>query len=325
MSFDPHAIGWGDAPPGDLSDDQRTEAEKGLLLQPPSGFRLVQGRQPRRARRVYHAALAGYLKEYGAQTGAQLRGQFGWFFLQFTESEVEQLVQSARLYGVVEAIPSSSPDEPAWWPTDRGNALPFPRGASLEDLALAVLAALQTSDTIRDVIQNWWGILASLAAVLGAQLILTERIAGWLIAAVALAALCFVLASGLRGELALRAAAEQWPRLKIYRPAWHAFETRRCSRRLTPLGIFLVAGLVSASIVEGWTWGWLIPIGAAVVTVAYDQVAMRSLRTRRRREIERVLAAREEPIGHRWWSHWHLSAMRLSLKQTPDPPTEISG
>jgi hypothetical protein len=81
--------------------------------------------------------------------------------LPLTDGESKQLLELARIHGIVRALDDSrnvcgDAVDPEWIPTDRGLRLARPRGASPDDLWRAGLA---TFDQIREALRDWWPLL----------------------------------------------------------------------------------------------------------------------------------------------------------------------
>jgi hypothetical protein len=254
------SAGWDDHPPDRLDPSV------------PDGIKLI-GDEPRvrRARRVYHAALADSIKERGGRTAERMLGRLGWFHLRYTAKELQNVLKSARRYDVIETPGSSTFDDRVTGDvrlTSDGKRLTPPRGASVADFRHV---ATQTTALMWDVIAGAEKPVARLAAlvaglgVVGAWASGNWRLLAWV------AWLWIVIAQVLvaKNELELKAAAQTWPRLKQYREHRYAWETHAWRHWFFPVVRALVAGLVACAV---FVWQrpasyWLSAASAGVAAV----------------------------------------------------------
>jgi hypothetical protein len=255
----------------------------GLRLAPPfTTYRRRETRQAAGARRVFHAALIDHLRRYGASSTHDLVASFGWFFLLFTQSEIEELTESAFRYGVVERL---APD--LWTPTDQGRTLPVPRGASPIDLLYGILGAAKVSDSLRSIAQTWWPLALPALGAVGIGFIENQGLQEWLASSVITVTLLVIYFNGVRGEMALRNAAEAWPRFRRERTAWFACETRPAWQRVPMALMFVTLAVCAFFIVDIDIWPAAVFL--AMLAVVLDAVSVYPLRKARDTEAIRVL------------------------------------
>lgn len=105
----------------------------------------------------------------------------------------------------------------------------------------------------------------------------------WLVipAVLILAWLALVLSLGARDELDLKAAAQSWRRLQVYRPHRFAFETHTWRHWFFPIAEWATAAAVLAGVLIGTPWAypmWGSALAVAVVGVAAHRLRIRPLR-----------------------------------------------
>lgn len=183
-----------------------------------------------RARRVFHAILVKKLEMDGALTVKELQGRLHWFKLKLNDLEVDQLVASAARHQVIEPLtdPNPTPEDEEtdtrWVATDRGRQIPYPTGASFEDLgthAPSVFARLTGS------FSAWSALALTFVAALGAGAITADKtLAAAFVIFAFVALVCF---AGVQAERDLKAAGAAWPRFQKRYPLrwkWQALPGR---------------------------------------------------------------------------------------------------
>jgi uncharacterized protein (DUF983 family) len=221
------------------------------------------------AREVFETALASYLRRGGSRTTAALVGRFGWFWLKLSKAEVAMVVEAARRDEIIAPLglerdaSGKKVTEDEWVQTARGRGLKRIRGLSLPDLfsfARGVTAPVtEKRDTAETVVKfvatPLVTLLPFLSKPLGVSTVVFVALAG--------AILALSLATGIRGEVALRRAARRWPRLQTCRPDIYRWQTadwrvwERVPVVISMLGYVVVAG-AALRLVGGWHFNvWL--------------------------------------------------------------------
>jgi hypothetical protein len=226
-----------------------------------------------RARAVYLGALIASIGRFGGRTVDEMRGKLGWFILKYTDNELQVILDTARRYGFLHTPQIQNElfgvlvtgNVTA---TKEGKKLPVPRGGSPSDLsrnALSTGLLMWSSFTgTRPGVAALAGLAPPLAA-LGAWL---QTHNWWLVALIGLAWLAAVLFLGVRGDRALKAAAEAWPRLEYYRPARYAFQTHRWRYWMLPLLWWVIVAFATFAILVGGKVGVYFGVGAGLVALA---------------------------------------------------------
>lgn len=217
-----------------------------------------------RARRVFHAVLVAKLESDGALTENKLAQRLYWFEVALSEKEVEQLIASAARHGMIVPLPDAGPlleddenGEIRWIPTERGRALPHPRGSALGDLGALLPGAL---DQLRAGLSGWSALaVAVLAATgIGAAVGPGGKVAGALTLFLFLLAWCL---AAVRAEGDLAAAAAVWPRFRRCHP-------KRWEWQVAPLRAELLMGgilLATACFLVGWVADSRVPAYGGVL------------------------------------------------------------
>lgn len=254
MQWDLTKPGWDHKPPDNTAAIEKLSADRFQSLDGDNG-------RARRARRAFFGFLVYSLDMWGAGPADEMAGNLGWFYLQLTDGESKHLLESARKHGMVRALGDDrdvygSAIDPQWIPTDRGLKLAQPRGASTGDLWRGGLAIF---DQIRVAFKDWWTLVALVAGLLSIQIARGDTLGGWLVIGLVVTIWTLILLVGLRGELDLKAMAQCWPRLAVYRPARYAWQVNDL-RPWLEFGTRAVtfAGLAVAvlALVNGWGWWW---------------------------------------------------------------------
>jgi hypothetical protein len=168
------------------------------------------------------------LHDFGAQSIDEIaKAGAGWFYVTFTRNEVVELIELARRRGLVEPlgqrldaygrhIPASE-----WAPTAAGAAVGIYRGLGAGDLVAYLWDAARLGLSAKEAI----GLLAAfalfLAGVSASAFSNVHLLVRVLIVAVgSLPVWGFLIGRGMRGNLALAAAAQSWPRGKKLFPEY---------------------------------------------------------------------------------------------------------
>jgi hypothetical protein len=261
-----HRYGWNDCPMP-CSDPARVPAgvKDGINLDDSGG---------KRARQVFHAALAASLQDRGDRTAEFMQGKLGWFKLRYTNNELQDVLDTATRYRpkvidatergrLTNATGERNPVIGNVVLSPTGEKLTAPRGASLTDLTktgvLWTVLMWKGFDGFSGVVKLLVGLFPLASLAVG---IVTKHY--WLLVAlVVMVWWTFVLAIGYRGERALKAAALAWRRLELYRPCRYRYETHRWRHWFFPvmewLFVLLVAGtlLLWLQVSSKWSWlGW---------------------------------------------------------------------
>ena len=306
--------GWNDCP---MSRDGRApRVPDGVDRQ---GIRL-DGPEGKRARRVFHAALAASLQNRGTRTAEFMQGKLGWFKLRYTNNELQQVLDTADRFApaVIEAAKRGDVTDLATRRTNpvignvklterTGEKLSAPRGGSLTDLGKT--GVLWT-------VLMWKG-FSGFSIIVKAAIVLFPFAGGsvaffkapgnsWVaVALVVQVWWTFVLVVGWRSEYALKAAALAWPRLKDYRPCRYQFETHPWRHWFFPLVEWLVVLLAMGALLLwqqvspkwsllGWSgddWAAVAGVAAALLAVAgiiVNDSVIRPLSVAWKREAEAV-------------------------------------
>lgn len=274
-----------------------------------------QARGMPRARRVFHAILVHKLEMDGALSIEEMHTRLYWFGLRLKELEIEQLVASAERHGVIVPLakagakPEHERKAIRWIATADGRALPYPRGASLEDLGSLIPAALEQ---LRTGVLAWLTAIATLLAAVG---LASSGAAEKRIVAVFLV-FAFVLLLGLAGikaERDLAAAANAWPRFKKQRPRRWEWQTLPGRSEVSTFANLLAIGLalVSLALVPTWVPALLFAAAGAIVAGASRLIYVTRLRRLAEEwRNEAKFSSRGTQRKRRW------NSFRRSLKET---------
>jgi hypothetical protein len=295
-------------------------AEDGIDLDGPAG---------KRARRVFHAALAASLQNRGVRTAEFMQGKLGWFKLRYTNNELQAVLDTADRFhpAVIDAPKRGDVTDPATGKpnpvignvelTPEGGKLTAPRGASLTDLGntgvLWTVLMWKGFDGFSGIVKALVVLVPVLASIVA---FLTAPGNSWVaVAVVVLVWWAFVLFVGWRGELALKAAALAWPRLKLYRPCRYRFETHPWRHWLFPLVEWLVA-LLTAGALLLWqqvhpSWSWLGLTGDDWAALAGTAAALLALAGNRQRPVHPAVERRVEERSR--------GGQRVAAEGTPRP------
>jgi hypothetical protein len=222
------------------------------------GDNTARGRsRARRARAVFHGALAHDLNDRGAATIDELWLRLDWFLLPLDREEIEEIVESARRHGIVtEAFgrrdPSGERVRGEWTCTKAGRKLGRPTALSFPDLGHRLVGKNDSLAKLIDSVKSAAAALLPLAAVLLGIHVLDAPTTGTLAtAAVVGAVIVSVFAYGINGELNLRCAAAAWPRFQSQRSArWRYQRSWVCALYL-PLAVAAVSVTVGVCFRSG--------------------------------------------------------------------------
>lgn len=247
-----------------------------------SGNTARERARTRRARRYFHQTLAAELKDRGAATVGELYFRLACFLLPLEDNEIKQVVESARREGVVAEVKGERDGYGKevvgqWAPTEEGHGLSRPRAMALHDLGYRIAGEhdrlVKVFDSVKTGLTAALPLLPLLAVF---ETSLSETKAAEIAAFVASGAvLLWILASGVKGELDLRAAAFCWPRLARDRP-------QRWDYQMSWARTFALPGLVAVAYAMAGAWfifeirdAPYYLICAAVAGLIYYEVAFR--------------------------------------------------
>lgn len=180
-----------------------------------------------RARRTLAAALTRHLNWNGARTREEMTGKVGWFWTRLSSEEITSLVEACRRDGLIAplghelAADGVKVTETEWALTDRGRSLDTTKSLSVPDLLFGVVG---TTTRAGSQIGIWVRRILTGAALLIPAAQFTGLINSLVVLGVAGVIAAVTIASGVRGETALRNTAERWPRLQQCRPSIHAWQ-----------------------------------------------------------------------------------------------------
>jgi hypothetical protein len=300
--------GWRDYlrenPPSYGETDDRIRLFVDVSQQSGERRREADYRRVRRARNVWHRILAAYLGRVNGASLDDLTGKLGWFDLQATRQEVVDVIESAKVApnpliareSGRSASGSEVPDAEIRWIATKSVA--DPQGASFRDMRAAIPnVLLWTWTRAASSIATLVLILGGLGAVITSGSEQAIFIAVFAVYALTVVVVLRVLSQ----EAALRAAAEVWPRLHVYRQARWRFETQR-ARSPGPGTILAIATVWTiyaglALMGAGFASRTAAPVTAAVVTacIVYFYVMLLIRIRPYRRAYGRALESRKPP------------------------------
>ena len=214
----------------------------------------------RTARGVFEGALIGHLNRSGACRETALTAELGWFWLRLTQREVRSVIEGSRGDGLIAPLGQTTDASghaiavEEWAPTDRGRQLKGVRALSLRDVVFLArgLGGPVVSDAQKYAARAA-GLLTPFLPFLALNIGLTTSevvVAGAVI-------FCLVIAAGMRGESALRHAANHWPRLETCRPDIYRWQTRKWRVwQIPPVAWFAAAYVLGAAAVYWISGAW---------------------------------------------------------------------